>query len=183
MHNASENVSGQRARLRESDTGKGLSQVLSIPHHQPETLGVEAMSTPLPERVHDFGGFPARLHELRYPAAGRPVLSQEVARSLPGAGSAADVDAGRSQDLNLDHGAWVPLYLLFPKANIPGCQVSISTDPTTQFAFKPGQVLVTLRAQGVLMMTSGRMRLNLQEFRQPVMYPQAYAQELPTGPR
>jgi 4,5-DOPA dioxygenase extradiol len=151
---------------------QGIRAVLVVsPHWQ--TRGVKVMATAKPETVHDFGGFPARLYELRYPAAGQPELANEAARLLAAAGFATDLDERRG----LDHGAWVPLSHLLPQANVPVFQVSMPFDLSTQSAFKLGQTLAPLREQGVLIMASGSMTHNLHEFRQSASHPQAYALE------
>ena len=131
------------------------------------------MTTPKPETVYDFGGFPASLYELRYPAVGQPEIAQEAARLLAAAGFATDLDEHRG----LDHGAWVPLYHLLPQANVPVFQVAMPFDLSTQSAFELGQALAPLRDQGVLILASGSMTHNLHEFRQSASHPQAYAQE------
>jgi 4,5-DOPA dioxygenase extradiol len=123
--------------------------------------------------VHDFGGFPASLYELRYPAAGQPEIAQEAIRLLEAAGFPTGLDERRG----FDHGAWVPLYHLLPDAKVPVFQVSMPFDLSTQSAFKLGQALAPLREQGVLIMASGSMTHNLHEFRQSASQPQAYAQE------
>jgi 4,5-DOPA dioxygenase extradiol len=151
---------------------QGIRAVLVVsPHWQ--TRGVKVMATPKPETVHDFGGFPARLYELQYPVAGQPELANEAAQLLAAAGFATDLDERRG----LDHGAWVPLYHLLPQANVPVFQVSMPFDLTTQSAFKLGQALAPMREQGVLIVTSGSMTHNLNEFRQSAIHPQAYAQK------
>lgn len=66
-------------------------------------------SAAMPETIHDFGGFPAALYQLHYPAPGDPVLADRVMQLL-------------------DHGAWVPLRLLYPAADIPVVPVSIQPE-------------------------------------------------------
>ena len=70
---------------------------------------------PWPETVHDFGGFPAALYRLGYPAPGAPALAQRLRERLVAAGFPAGLDGSRG----LDHGAWVPLRAMFPAADIP----------------------------------------------------------------
>jgi len=67
------------------------------------------------ERIHDFGGFDPRLHEIQYPASGSPQAAQEVVEVLQTAGMPVSADPQRG----LDHGAWVPLRYLFPAADVP----------------------------------------------------------------
>ena len=150
-----------------------IKAVLMVsPHWQ--TRDVKVMTTARPETAHDFGGFPARLYSLQYPATGQPELAGEAARLLTQSGFNTQTDDRRG----LDHGAWVPLMHLFPRANVPVFQVSIPFSLDTRQALKLGQALAPLREQGVLIVASGSMTHNLYEFRQSASVPQAYAREV-----
>jgi 4,5-DOPA dioxygenase extradiol len=140
----------------------GVRAVLVVsPHWQ--TRGVQVMTGTQPETVHDFGGFPAVLYTLRYPAAGHPQLATEAARLLAQAGWRVGFDARRG----LDHGAWVPLLHLLPNANLPVFQVSMPVDLDATGALQLGRALASLRAQGVMILASGSMTHNLHELDQP----------------
>jgi 4,5-DOPA dioxygenase extradiol len=151
---------------------QGVRAVLVVsPHWQ--TRNVTVMTTAQPETIHDFGGFPAVLYTLQYPASGCPEIAKEAAHLLQAAGFATELDERRG----LDHGAWVPLMHLLPKAEVSIFQVSLPVQMTTQQALQLGQALAPLRAQGVLIVGSGSMTHNLYEIRQPDSAPQAYARE------
>jgi 4,5-DOPA dioxygenase extradiol len=151
---------------------EGVRAVLVVsPHWQ--TRGVGVSTAAAPETIHDFGGFPAALYTLSYPAAGAPEIAAQAAQLLSDAGFATGLVAQRG----LDHGAWVPLYHLLPKAQLPVFQVSMPFDLDTEQALKLGRALAPLRAQGVLILASGSMTHNLREFRQGVTQPAAYVQE------
>ncbi len=144
--------------------GKQLSGVKAVlvvsPHWQ--TRDVRVMSTASPETVHDFGGFPSALYQLQYPAPGQPQVAVEAAQLLTDAGYAVGLDAQRG----LDHGAWVPLRHLLPQANVPVFQVSMPHTLGATSAIKLGRALAPLRARGVMIVASGSMTHNLDEFRQ-----------------
>jgi 4,5-DOPA dioxygenase extradiol len=117
---------------------------------------------PQPPTIHDFGGFPQALFDLQYPAPGDPTLAAEVAQRLAAAGLAPAVDPTRG----LDHGAWVPLRLLYPQADIPVVPLALQPlqGPAHQFAL--GRALAPLREQGVLLVGSGSITHNLHDFRE-----------------
>lgn len=142
--------------------------VIMSPHWM--SRGMAVMTTAQPETWHDFGGFPPALYELQYPAPGSPALAQEVLGLLAAAGLPAQPDAKRP----FDHGTWVPLMHLLPKANVPVVQVSLPMGAGPREVYAMGAALASLRDHGVLVMGSGSMTHNLAEFfggeREPAPY-------------
>lgn len=112
-----------------------------------------------PETWHDFYGFPAELHAVRYPAPGAPALAAEIAQRLNAAGLPAALDARRP----FDHGAWVPLSLMYPEADIPLLQLSLPSRQGPALQTRVGRALAGLREQGVLPIGSGSITHNLGE--------------------
>lgn len=155
--------------------GQGLRDLQAVlvvsPHWQSDN--VQVMTTEQPETVHDFGGFPAALYTLKYPALGAPELATRAAELLTQSGFAVSFDARRG----LDHGAWVPLMHLLPQANVPVFQVSLPTRLTTAQALAMGQALSGLRTQGVAIVGSGSMTHNLYEVQHPGASPAPYVRE------
>ena len=74
-----------------------------------------------PPMIYDFGGFARALYEMRYPAPGAPEISRRAGALLAAAGLPVAEDSTRGYD----HGVWVPLQIMFPKADIPVAQVSM----------------------------------------------------------
>lgn len=114
------------------------------------------------QAVYDFGGFDARLNQLRYDAPGDPALAVQVADLLTQA--ALPHHVLRDHELGqggLDHGAWTALRYLFPAADIPVLPLAFvpSQNPAQQFVL--GEALQTLRDDGVLVMGSGSITHNL----------------------
>ena len=58
-----------------------------------ETTELRVTSNPHPPTWHDFGGFPAALYAVQYPAPGDPQLAEQVRQRLNEAGLPTTLDA------------------------------------------------------------------------------------------
>jgi 4,5-DOPA dioxygenase extradiol len=114
----------------------------------PLSLSATAPRTPL---VYDFGGFARRYYELTYPTPDAAALARRVAGVIP-----EREHLHQHRDRGLDHGAWVPLMVMYPLADVPVLQLSLPTqDPGTLLEL--GSWLRPLREEGVLVIGSGFM--------------------------
>jgi 4,5-DOPA dioxygenase extradiol len=112
----------------------------------PLTLGATADAVPL---TYDFYGFPERYYEMTYPSPGAPELARRVRALMPDTEPVAD-----QPDRGLDHGAYVPLLVMYPETDVPVLQMSMPTlEP--QRLFELGRRLRALREEGVLIVGSG----------------------------
>ena len=126
------------------------SAILIVSAHwesAPITLSNPAANTPL---VYDFSGFDRKFYEMTYNSPDASALAAKVTALMPKTESVAQSNRG------LDHGAWVPLRVMYPNADIPVLQMSMPTsDPGTLLEL--GRRLRPLREEGVLIIGSGFM--------------------------
>jgi aromatic ring-opening dioxygenase catalytic subunit (LigB family) len=122
-----------------------------------EAPAFSVMSAPQPPMVYDYFGFPPETYEVVYPAPGAPGLAERAAALIEAAGLPATLDPARG----FDHGAFVPLYIMYPEANVPIVQLSLQEgyDPRRHVAL--GRALAPLRDEGVLIVGSGLSYHNL----------------------
>ena len=112
------------------------------------------------ETIYDFGGFPGELYTLKYPAHGNGALAQQVADCLQAAGYAPRIDPHRG----LDHGAWVPLRMMYPAADIPVIPLSIKAHAGAAYHYALGQALQPLTDEGFLVIGTGSITHNLRDY-------------------
>jgi 4,5-DOPA dioxygenase extradiol len=98
--------------------------------------------------VYDFGGFPRHYYEVQYRAPGAPELATQIEKLMP------DRERVTRTGRGLDHGAYVPLTVMYPDADIPVLQMSLPTLEPDRL-LEIGRRLAPLREEGVLIVGSG----------------------------
>lgn len=141
-------------------------------HH--DMAGAVVIAVEHPATIHDFGGFPPELYAFDYPARGDPTLAREIAGLLEAGGFEARLDPTRG----LDHGAWVPLMLGWPEADVPVVQLSISSRHPPEWHHAIGQLIAPLRERNILIVGSGSLTLNLR-----AIFAEGRGHDAPVDPR
>ena len=137
--------SGQLAAWAE-DLPRPRAILIVSAHWESAPVSLSASRVPL---VYDFGGFDAKYYRMTYETPDATALAQRVAAMMP-SGEPVHQHVSRG----LDHGAWVPLKIMYPEADIPVLQMSLPThDPVRLMAL--GERLRPLRDEGVLIIGSG----------------------------
>lgn len=129
--------------------------VIASAHH--ETRGVAVRAPARFRTWHDFGNFDPRLFEMRYEPTSEEALADEVFALLAKAG----LEPRKDSDDRIDHGAWVPLSLIFPDAEVPVVMVSIDPSRDSRWHEAVGKALAPLRARNILLIGSGSISHNL----------------------
>jgi 4,5-DOPA dioxygenase extradiol len=119
------------------------------------TKGTAVTAMAMPKTIHDFGGFPPELYQVKYPAAGSPALAEVAQKLLQPTSVTLDDSWG------LDHGAWSVIKHLYPDANIPVIQLSIDYTLSGLQHYELAQKLAALRHKGILIIGSGNIVHNL----------------------
>ena len=148
-------ASGPALKALAARLPRPLAVLVQSAHWESDELLVSGASQP--ETWHDFHGFAPKLYEVQYPAAGATQLAGEIVEHLQRSGLDSRLDTQRQRD----HGAWVPLSLMYPDAAIPVLQISLPSRRGAAFQLQVGQALSALRAEGVLLIGSGSITHNL----------------------
>jgi 4,5-DOPA dioxygenase extradiol len=150
-----------RDYLRSLGTQLGRPSAIAVASAHWETPEPAVSTIERNTTIHDFYGFPRELYELRYEPPGAPEIAAAAAGLLTRAGLTASLDATRG----LDHGAWVPLMMMYPEADIPVFQISIQPHLGPRHHYAMGKALAELREGDVLILGSGSFTHNLGRFR------------------
>lgn len=135
--------------------------VISAHHEGPDIVATSAAH---PTMLYDYYGFPAPAYEFQYPAPGAPKLAEEIISVL----SAAGVHASADPERGYDHGMFVPMMLLYPKADIATVQLSLRSDLEPEIHIAVGRALGEKFAdRNILILGSGMSFHNMKALRNP----------------
>jgi 4,5-DOPA dioxygenase extradiol len=153
MHAISENefTRGWRESVKGLPTSKAI---LCISAHW-ETKGTFVTAMEKPQTLHDFGGFPQALFDVKYPAPGNPELAKQTQQIIK------KTAVGLEFEWGLDHGCWSVIKHLYPKAEIPVIQMSLDYTKGPEWHYELSRELSALREKGVLIVGSGNIVHNL----------------------
>jgi 4,5-DOPA dioxygenase extradiol len=138
------------------DLGREIGKpraILAVSAHW-DTSAPQANRVAVNDTIHDFRGFSPALHAVRYPAPGDAALAQRVAMLTGGT-----LDTARG----LDHGAWVPLMLMYPGADVPVVQLSVQSHLGAAHHIALGRSIASLRQDNVLVIGTGGFVHNLRQ--------------------
>lgn len=133
------------------------NSIVVVSAHWQDYLPIQITSSPKPGIIYDYYGFPEEMYQLTYDFMGDPELAKMISQIL----STYRIDSNLNKDQGIDHGAWIPLREIYPHAQIPIIQMSIPVPRTQEYLYKIGQILTTLRQEGVMFFASGNLVHNL----------------------
>jgi 4,5-DOPA dioxygenase extradiol len=136
---------------------RGILVVSAHWENAPVAISSTSANTPL---IYDFGGFAPRYYNEKYATPDAAWLGSMVASVMP------DTEPlHQSPNRGLDHGAWVPIKIMYPDADIPVIQLSLPTSDPVKL-LELGQRLKPLRDHGILIVGSGFMTHGLPYLRE-----------------
>lgn len=128
--------------------------ILCISAHW-ETKGTYITAMDFPRTIHDFGGFPKELYNVRYNAPGNADLATFISKEV------RTTTIGLDHSWGLDHGAWSVIKHIYPKADIPVLELSLDYTKDPFYHYSLAKQLAFLRTKGVLIIGSGNIVHNL----------------------
>ncbi len=158
---------GSPMMIPEGAPGRGFLQRLGAEMPKPaailcvsahwETQAPMVSTAETPETIYDFYGFPNEFYTIKYPAPGAPDMARRAVDLLTRAGLECGTDAAQG----LDHGAWVPLQLIYPDADVAVAQLSLQHNLGPAYALAVGRALAPLAEEDVLVLGAGNLTHNL----------------------
>lgn len=127
--------------------------ILCISAHWETEGATYVTSNDFPKTIHDFGGFPRQMYEMKYPAKSCPILIKRIQELAP--------EVKPSTEWGYDHGTWCVLKKTHPNADIPVVQLSLNVNLSFKQHYDFARKLAPLRDEGYLIVASGNILHNL----------------------
>jgi len=124
--------------------------IVVISAHWEESI-ISITASPQPSMLFDYYGFPPETYQYQYPAPGEPELAGHAHELIGKAGIQSRLD----HDRGFDHGVFVPLMLMYPQAEVPCIQISLSDSMDAAFHIRLGKALADLKRKNLLVLGSG----------------------------
>ncbi len=141
--------------------GKTISKpkaVLIISAHN-DTKSLKVSANNNNEIIYDYFGFPKEFYEIKYNSFGSIDIAQDISDLFNDNGILCEL----SENQALDHGAWIPLCLMFPQPDFPIIALSIQSSLSTGHHYEIGRILKSLSQDNILIIASGSFTHNLRE--------------------
>lgn len=123
-----------------------------------------------PQLIYDYYSFEPRAYSIEYKVQGAPDLAKRVKTSLHVKNIQSHIDETRG----FDHGVFVPLKLMYPRAHLPIVQLSLVKSLSPSLHIRIGEALRSLRNEGVLIIGSGLSFHNMRAYGSGVVQGEAF---------
>ena len=133
--------------------------ILVISAHWEENI-VTIQGGKRPEMMYDYYGFPEEAYKINYPSMGSQMYAGKIVDILARHGIESNIDNGRGYD----HGHFIPLMLMYPKADIPSLQISLLHNLDANDHIKLGKAMSELMRENILVIGSGSSFHNMSSF-------------------
>jgi 4,5-DOPA dioxygenase extradiol len=134
--------------------------ILVISAHWEESVAT-LMGSSKPPMLYDYYGFPREAYRITYPAPGDPSLADRIRKCL----EKENIPTGTDAERGFDHGLFIPLTLMYPRAEIPSIQISLLSDLESSTHIALGRALRGMMDENLLVIGSGFSFHNLRAFR------------------
>ena len=138
------------------------SAILVVSAHWEEKIPT-ITSGARPPLIYDYYGFPEESYSIQYPCPGEPILAKKTYKVLKN----ANVNARLDEQNGFDHGLFVPLKIMYPKADIPCIQLSLVNNLDPMIHINLGRALQGLDYDNLLVIGSGFSFHNMRAFFAP----------------
>ncbi len=113
-----------------------------------------------PKMLYDYYGFPEEAYEIEYPAMGSPIYAAKIEDIL----KRNNIENRTDNERGFDHGLFVPLKMMYPKADIPAFQISLLRGLDAGEHINLGKAISELLRENILIIGSGFSFHNLSAF-------------------